>query len=303
MSFYGISIAINRYPLFGRSGHRLDLALRAISGTIALSSVFMAYRMMPLSDASTIHFSSPVFVTVFAYFILKEAFTWIQVITGILTIIGVTIISKPEFLFGSESLVIHEHRLYGTILAVVAAVSAAFALISIRRLKTTPAAVVVFWFAFSLFTCGSVILLILKQFVFPTGLLTWTLLITVGLLGIGDQYFLTIALHYESAGPVSVTRTFNIVLSFLWEALILSEAIEWTSVVGAAIVSSCVLVLALDKWRKEKPELFQRLYNCLKCCKTPNNVSKLSNSLGASTASLDSIIVQSTVRSNVILID
>ena len=274
--------------MFGKRGHRIDLALRAISGTIALSSVFTAYRLMPLSDASTIHFASPVFVTIFAYFILHEPFRVIQVLTGILTIIGVTIISKPEFIFGSETEVIHEHRLEGTILAVVAAVTAAFALISIRRLKSTPAAVVVFWFAFSLLISGCTILFVLKQWVWPTGLFTWSLLVVVGLLGIGDQYFLTIALHYESAGPVSVARTFNIVLSFLWEALMLSEAIEWTSVVGALIVSSCVLVLATDKWWSEKPELFDRLFNALKFCRKQEetNLKRMPDSLRSSTESL-----------------
>ncbi|CAG2180441.1 unnamed protein product, partial [Oppiella nova] len=48
--FYGVSIAVNKYPLFGEPGHRIDLLLRAVSGTIALSSVFMAYRLMPFSD-------------------------------------------------------------------------------------------------------------------------------------------------------------------------------------------------------------------------------------------------------------
>ncbi|CAG2107587.1 unnamed protein product [Medioppia subpectinata] len=242
--FYGTSIAINKYPLFGESGHRLHLALRAISGTIALSSVFMAYRLMPFSDASTIHFSSPVFVTVFAYFMLKEPFTVIQIISGVLTLIGVTIISKPEFLFESESTVIHEHRLEGTLLAALAAISAAFAIINLRKLKTTAAAVVVFWFAFAVIIFGSIVLLILDKYVLPTGVWTWSLLVAIGLLGIGDQYFLTIALQNESAGPVSVVRTFNIVLSFLWEALLLSDAIEWTSVVGATIISSCVVILA-----------------------------------------------------------
>lgn len=304
MIFYGSSIVINKYSVFGRPGHRIDLALRAISGTIALSSVFTAYRLMPLSDASTIHFSSPVFVTVFAYFILREPFKVIQVVTGILTIIGVTIISKPEFIFGSETEVVHEHRLEGTILAVVAAVTAAFALISIRRLKTTPAAVVVFWFAVLLFISGSTILYIINRFVWPTGLITWSLLVVVGLLGIGDQYFLTIALHYESAGPVSVTRTFNIVLSFLWEALILSEAIEWTSVVGAVIVSSCVLILAVDKWRTEKPELFDRLTACLRCSRRPvkTSLKQMPESVRSSTDSLDVISNQETIHSQSVLL-
>ncbi len=43
------------------------------------------------------------------------------------------------------------------------------------------------------------------EFVIPTGLWTYALLFGIGFCGIGDQYLLTIALQYESAGPVSVT--------------------------------------------------------------------------------------------------
>ncbi len=296
---------MNKYPLFGQPGHRLDLALRAISGTISLSSVFMAYRLMPLSDASTIHFASPVFVTVFAYFMLREPFTILQCITGAVTIVGVTIISKPEFIFGTESELIHEHRLLGTVLAVIAAITAAFSIINLRKLKTTPAAVVVFWFALSLITFGSIVLFILGKFVVPTGLWTYALLFGIGLCGIGDQYFLTIALQYESAGPVSVTRTFNIVLSFLWEVLILSEAIEWTSVVGATLVSSCVIILALVKWQTEKPQLFHKLYDRLLCCrpKSEDIVKTCSKSLSCSTDTIDSTVAPNISHSNIITID
>ena len=58
--------------------------------------------MIPLSDASTIYLSSPVFVTVFAYILLKEPITIVQGVTGTLTVVGVFVISKPDFLFGKS---------------------------------------------------------------------------------------------------------------------------------------------------------------------------------------------------------
>jgi drug/metabolite transporter (DMT)-like permease len=133
-----LATVIGKYPFFGQTGHRLDLALRAISGTISLTTIYMAYRLMPLADASTIHFSSPVFVTIFAYFMLKEPLTILQLITGTITLTGVVIIAKPEFIFGSESEEVHENRLEGTILAVIAALTAAFSMVNLRKLKTTP---------------------------------------------------------------------------------------------------------------------------------------------------------------------
>lgn len=71
---------------------------------------------MPLSDASTIYLSSPVFVTIFAYILLKEPITLIQGLTGTITVVGVFVISKPEFIFGpahSAADNIYEHRIVG----------------------------------------------------------------------------------------------------------------------------------------------------------------------------------------------
>ena len=222
--------------------------------------------------------------------------------------VGVVIIAKPEFLFGVESESVHESRLLGTILASIAAMSAAFSMINLRKLKTTPVAVVVMWYSGTVIVAGSIILLILNKLMMPTGLWTWTLLVGIGLCGIGDQFFLTVALKYESAGPVSVTRTFNIVLSFIWEVVLLSESIEWTSILGACLVSSCVIILALVKWKTESPKMFDRIAHKIFCCscggadKPVANLKSMPDSLRASTESIDSTIVQSTVQSNAILL-
>jgi len=237
---------------------------------------------------------------------LKEPLTILQGITGTITLIGVTVIAKPEFIFGSESELVHDNRLEGTILAVIAALTAAFSMINLRKLKTTPVAVVVMWYSATVIVSGLVILVILDKLVLPTGLWTWSLLVGIGFCGIGDQYFLTLAFQYESAGPISVTRTFNIVLSFIWEVVLLSEAIEWTSVIGACLVSSCVIILALVKWKTEKPQLFENLFNKFCCCFVKKemvcNLKRIPDSLRASNKSIDSIIVQSTVHSNAILL-
>ena len=238
-----------------------------------------------------------------------------KAITGTITLTGVVIIAKPEFLFGSESESIHESRLLGTILASVAAMMAAFSMVNLRKLKTTPVAVVVMWYSATVIITGMVILLILNKLVVPTGLVTWALLVGIGFCGIGDQFFLTVALKYETAGPVSVTRTFNIVLSFIWEIVLLSESIEWTSVLGACLVSSCVIILAVVKWKEESPELFDRItrklfcgFRCFTCCRSDKHVKGLNampSSLRASNESIDESSVQSpysTVHSNVVLL-
>ncbi|XP_027193842.1 solute carrier family 35 member G1-like [Dermatophagoides pteronyssinus] len=271
---YFITTLVYGYNFFGQPGHRLDLFYRSISGTISLSAVYIAYRLIPLSDASTIHFASPVFVTVFAYFLLKEPLSKLQIITGTITLTGVFIIAKPEFIFGSESDVIHEMRLEGIILSVIASMTAAFSMIALRKLKTTPVAVVVMWYSFTLVICGSTYLTIANKWIIPNTTQIWSLLIAIGFCGILDQYCITLAFQYEKAGPISVVRTFNIVLSFFWEVMLLNEDIEWTSILGACLICSCVIVLALVKWYKESPESFDKIRRKI-CCFCPAPGPKL----------------------------
>ena len=151
---------------------------------------------------------------------------------------------------------------------------------------------------------------------------TWRIMIIIGICGIFDQYLITLAFQYEKAGPISVVRTFNIVLSFIWEVLLLNEEIQLTSVLGACLICSCVIVLALVKWNKESPETFESIRRRL-CCfcpspqpmkdmkKKPKSLSttinidgrhSLSKQLSGSNESIDSITVQNTVNSNAILL-
>ncbi|CAG2116141.1 unnamed protein product, partial [Medioppia subpectinata] len=220
--FYLIPIIYHRQPIFGVRGHRIDLFLRAIAGTSAAIFIYQAYRLIPLGDATTIQFSSPVIVIFLAVFILHEPLTCLQVFTGIATFGGIIIIAKPEFIFGSDGYGTPD-RTQGLIFSVVAACSTATVMIILRKLKTTPLPVVIIWFSGVAMAASLTTVLIVDQWRWPAGWLSYGLLVAIGVLGIADQYFMTIALHYESAGPVAITRTLNIVLAFVWDVWLLGE--------------------------------------------------------------------------------
>lgn len=249
----GLVVIFKRDSFWGVSNTRWILVCRAFTGTLSMCCVFTAFNMIPIGDATTIYFSSPVLVTVFAYFLLDEPFRFIQFATCVLTVVGVGFISKPEFLFGKQTDIHYPYMLFGQTLAIVAAITSSITLINLRRLKTTPAAVVVFWFAASIVFFGGIALFLLgtyKPFDL-TDLLCTGLLCTIGLMSVLEQYFLTLALQHEDATTISVTRSFNIVLAFLWEVVIFDEIVTWTSIVGAVLVSACILLLSFSKtWLK-----------------------------------------------------
>ncbi|CAG2103696.1 unnamed protein product [Medioppia subpectinata] len=250
--YFIITIA-KRYPFFGPPGSRLDLFLRCVSGTASLVTLYMAFRLMPLSDAMTLYMSSPVFVTIFAYFILKERITVVHVTTGTITIIGVFIICRPEFLFGHNK---HhhkhhyEHRLIGIALSIGAAITSAYSLINLRKLKSTPVPVIVMWYSIAVVVIGNCVLPFLDRWVLPRDLYTWSLLVAIGAAGVVNQMFQTMAFQYESPGPISVTRSFNIVLAFIWEVAIFVEPIAWTSLLGAALITVSIVIIAINKTYK-----------------------------------------------------
>lgn len=251
---------------------------------------------------------------------LKESFTKLQMFTGAFTMLGVIILAKPAFLFGTEEAEIHELRFEGTILALISAVFAAMTMVTLRKLKSTPVSVVIMWYSLAVVILGSVFLTATGSWVMPPDWPYWRMLLICGVCGIFAQYLLTLALRYEKAGPISVVRTFTIVLSFIWEVALLDETIQLTSVIGACLVSSCVVLLALVKWNKESPETFEKIRKrcccCCTCCATSKSPSDSTTSKPItamdiegkpitrhnSSESIDSITVQNTVNSNAILL-
>lgn len=143
-------------------GKRLMLILRSFVGATGLMLSFYAFRHMPLADASVIVFSVPVFVSVFAYIFLKEPCGLFNVVTIILTLIGVILIRKPTFIFGKDSSALgsEEEKYYGSwgaIAAFGATLFGANAYVLLRTLKTLHFSVVMANFgAFALLQTFSV---------------------------------------------------------------------------------------------------------------------------------------------------
>ena len=183
----------------------------------------------------------------------------------------------------------------GIILSLIAAISSAFSLINLRKLKSTPVPVVVMWYSLTVVVIGSALLPVLDKWVLPSGLNSWLLILAIGAAGVLNQFFQTTAFKYESPGPISVTRSFNIVLSFVWEVTIFSEPVEWTSIAGAALITGCVIIIAMHKCYKENPENFSQLFGDIWCFARKPDMKTMPNSLRTS---IDTIDQNSTILSD-----
>ena len=101
--------------------------LRCLFGLIALISIFIALRNLPLATVVSISFAAPIFTTIFSIFFLTEKvgfYRWLAVIVGF---IGIVIISEPGF----SSL-----NLY-FIFPIIFCLGLSYVAIAIRQLSTT----------------------------------------------------------------------------------------------------------------------------------------------------------------------
>jgi drug/metabolite transporter (DMT)-like permease len=63
---------------------------RCLAGLIALVSIFIALRNLPLATVVSISFAAPIFITIFSIFLLKEKvglYRWLAVLVGFVGII------------------------------------------------------------------------------------------------------------------------------------------------------------------------------------------------------------------------
>ena len=101
--------------------------LRCLFGLIALISIFIALRNLPLATVVSISFAAPIFTTIFSIFFLTEKvgfYRWLAVIVGFICIV---IISEPGF----SSL-----NLY-FIFPIIFCLGLSYVAIAIRQLSTT----------------------------------------------------------------------------------------------------------------------------------------------------------------------
>ena len=101
--------------------------LRCLFGLIALISIFIALRELPLATVVSISFAAPIFTTIFSIFFLSEKvgfFRWLAVLIGF---VGIIIITEPGF----RSLNIYY------IFPIIFCLGLSYVAIAIRQLSTT----------------------------------------------------------------------------------------------------------------------------------------------------------------------
>lgn len=116
-------------------------------------------------------------------------------------------------------------HLEGCMLALASSVLLSLAMVFIRMSNKTPAEVNIFWLSIVSILVGAQALTALNQWRLPAGWLDWTLVLLNGSCGAMGQFLFTNALKIEQSGVISLARTFDIQVAFLYSAFLLHEVI------------------------------------------------------------------------------
>ena len=217
-------------PLLLRSGASLrtrQLPRYLLRSTIGIGSMlagFWAIGHLPLSQAISLSYSTPLFVTIAAVVWLGEHVRrrrWAAVIVGFL---GVLVIVQP----GSSAFTA------GSLIAVLAAVLSAVVAIQIKQLsRVDPADTIVFytyvfWVPLSLLPA-------LFVWQWPHGI-NWLWLVCTGVFGTGGQLLWTRALRLGEVSALTPISFMQLPVVAIAGYFLFDEKISRWTVIGAAII-------------------------------------------------------------------
>ncbi|XP_066211268.1 solute carrier family 35 member G1 [Saccopteryx leptura] len=236
----------------GPKDQRIFLFLRGVLGSSAMMLLYYAFQTTSLADATVISFSCPVFTSIFAWIFLKEKYGLWDALFTACALVGVVLIVRPPFLFGSSAVVMQEsysEHLKGTFASVGYAVLAAFTLVILRKMgKSVDYFLTVWYYVVLGLLVSSIILTILGAWSLPDCGLDRLYLIMVALFGLGAQVFLTKAIQIEKVGLVALMKTMDVVFAFTFQIIFLNDVPTWWTVGGALCVVASSAGAAIRKW-------------------------------------------------------
>ena len=225
-------------PAWGTPGKRRLLILRGVVGYLALSAFYHTIVHLPLADATVLQYTNPVFAGLLAVPFLGERLRGREVLSVVVSMIGVTLMMRPSFLFGGSSAL--DPVTVG--IGVAGALCSAIAYVTVRKLGSTEhAAVIVFYF--SLISIVAALPTALPGAVWPTPF-EWLVLVGIGVSTQLGQISITHGLRLERAGRATATAYLQIVFAGLWGMLFYAEVPDWGTAAGAALIVGSTLALA-----------------------------------------------------------
>jgi drug/metabolite transporter (DMT)-like permease len=227
-NFFGLIAAL---PLLYRHGWALlqtarlgRYVFRCVIGIGSMFAGFWAIGHLPLAQAIALSYSSPLFVTLAAKFLLGEQVRgrrWTAVAIGF---VGVLIVVRP----GTESFT------FGSLIALLAAVVNALVSIQIKQLSSTePADRIVFWTTALWVPMSLAPAMAVWQW--PQGW-TWAWVVMAGILGTSGHMLWTRALKLGEVSALTPISFMQLPIVAVAGYFLFQEKLDRFTLLGAAII-------------------------------------------------------------------
>ncbi len=236
----------DRYKDFYKTTRPFLHLKRCLAGLIALVSIFVALRNLPLATVVSISFAAPIFITIFSIFLLKEKvgiYRWLAVLVGF---VGIIFITEPGF----SSL-----NLY-YIYPLIFCLGLSYVAIAIRKLSSTePAWLISFFFSFSIMLLS--FLSFYQEWIMPS-FLDLFLLSMVGILGGTANLWLSQSYKYSEVSLVSPLKYLALVFAIIFGYFIWNEIPTFKTLLGASLVIfSSIVIFRREIYLKKKLSVSQ----------------------------------------------
>ena len=180
--------------------------LRAVSGTSAWYALFVAITMMPLTNATLLTFSAPLWMPGIAWIFLRERAsrtTWVGAAVGF---VGIVLVLQPT----------HQTFNIGALIAVTGAICLAVACISVRRLGATEptSRILFYYFGISTVLCLPFAIVDWRSF----GLRGSAYMIGIAVILLISQSLIVLAYRHASAVKVG---------PFVYTVIVFTALIDW----------------------------------------------------------------------------
>jgi drug/metabolite transporter (DMT)-like permease len=210
--------------------------LRSILGLTSMALNFSAMMMLPMAEATTISFATPVFATMLAALLLGEPtgrYRWGAVALGF---VGVILAVQPRM--------IATHGV-GPWVALAGAMLTACVLIQIRRMSQSEnSGAIVFWFSLSsLLPLG----IAMPFFAKAHDVAGWSIIAGLALSGAIAQLLLTSAMRHASFAAIATMDYTGLIWSILFGYIVFDQLPGAGTWLGAPVIIAAGMVIM---WRE-----------------------------------------------------
>ncbi len=234
-----IMIALYHTRPILKGGNIKLLIWRGLFGFTAMLFFFYTITKIPLGEAITLNKTSPLFVTILAFFLLHERLSPLGIFSLLIGFAGVVLITKP---FGMDVGLPH-------ILGLLGGVLAAAAYTTIRKIKHiydsrvivlsfmgTGVVIPLILFVISEYYAPEHLDFLLSKFIFPTDPKVWMFLFFMGITATLSQWLLTKAYSATSAGIIGIVSYIIIPFSIVFGTLLGDALPDMYTFIGIGLI-------------------------------------------------------------------